>query len=295
MPFNSNANNFNSSNSYKEESFHVLKNSYQIAEEGFNQLQPVEMQYRPTASIQQYILPASLHSSVEYRNQDELSYINHEQKERKAPVQRKAPAPPKTEEMTGTGLGKMVRKTSNTVKKGAKKTGNAVKRSAKDKDGLLHKAIETSLDYAIPIAAEALGAAASTYMTGDPTTGAIMGKAAGEYGRDKLHQKTGYGAKDGIGKYEKNIKLDKVIDKYVRTGGNAPKAGRQPAPKKGETYQEISDTKPYTPLPQVNKSPRPMPIGMKKRHEIVQQVMKEHKLSLPQASKFVKEKNLYKK
>lgn len=274
MPFNSSDNNYGSTHTSKEnESFQFLRNSYNIAQEGFTHIPQQDLIYRPIASVQQYILPADNSSSVSYYNDDELRYINHEK------LRRRSPLVAEREELRGEGIGKLTKN----IKKKATKTGNTIKKSTVNKNGTIHQIIEKSLDYAIPLAAEAVGAAASTYLTGDPTSGAALGKAAGEAGRDKLHSKTGYGDKPsevGIGKYEKNIHLDKIIDKYAR----------QAAPKQGETYKEHPSDTPYTPLPKkrVNNS-------LDERNKLVHKVMKERNLSLPQASKYVKDNNLYKK
>jgi hypothetical protein len=116
-------------------------------------------------------------------------------------------------------------------------------------------------------------------LTGDPTTGAEiggkLGKKGGDIGRDKLNKKTGYGV-PGVGKYKKNINLDKVIDKYVpdlKTGG--------------------SDVKMKSAVVTRSK-PRQISKRMTERNDVVKKIMKEKGLSLPQASKYVKENNLWK-
>jgi hypothetical protein len=299
MPFNSNDNSYGPDRSkVKEESFQVLRNSYNIAKEGFTAIPQQELQFRPIASVQQYILPANVHSSVSNYNADELRYINHEQEKkavRKAPVK---------EELSGEGIGRVFNKAKKSTKKAVKstkktatKSGKAFKKSAVDPDGLVHQGIVAFNDVAIPLAGESIGAAIGT-STGNPVLGAAVGEMAGNLARSQLKTRTGYGskAKVGIGKYEQNIKLDKVIDKYVR----------QAKPRAGETYKEHPSDTPYTPLPQVHKRPKPLPRsggatkaksagGSATRAQIVKKIMQEKKLNLPQASKYVKENNLYKK
>jgi hypothetical protein len=267
MPFNSSANNYNGSVS-KDESFDVLRKSYNVAPEGFTHMPHPDLIYRPTASIQQYILPANIRGAESYYDQEKLQYLNHE---------------PRKEPMTGEGVGRVMRHTGNVVAKVARKTGNAVKRSTVQEDGMIHQVIEKANDIVIPMVAEAAGAALSTYLTGDPTTGALLGKKAGEIGRQKLNEKTGYGMKPsvGVGKYKKDVSLDKVIDKYVNMAPKQVKSG-------GAYMRKDPENVPYTPLPKPNKSN-----PMSERRKIVAQVMKDKKLSLPQASKYVKEHNLF--
>jgi flagellar hook-basal body complex protein FliE len=260
MPFNSSANNYNGSVS-KDESFDVLRRSYDMPVEGFTHMPHPDLIYRPTASIQQYILPANIRGAESYYDQEKLQYLNHE---------------PRKESMSGEGVGRVLNNAGKNISKVARKSGNAIKRSAVQEDGVLHQVIEKANDIVIPMVAEAAGAALSTYLTGDPTTGALIGKKAGEIGRKQLNQKTGYGLKPsvGVGKYKKDVALDKVIDKYVKSGG--------------AYMRKDPENVPYTPLPKPNKSN-----PMSERRKIVAQVMKDKKLSLPQASKYVKEHNLF--
>jgi hypothetical protein len=273
MPFNSSANSYSGSVS-KDESFDVLRKSYDVPIEGFAQMPHPDLIYRPTASIQQYILPANVRGAESYYDQEKVQYMNHEQLK---------------EPMTGEGVGRVMKHTGNVVAKVARKTGNAVKRSAVQEDGTLHQVIEKANDIVIPMVAEAAGAAISTYLTGDPTTGALVGKKAGEIGRKKLNEKTGYGIKPsvGVGKYKKDVELDKVIDKYVNL---APKQKIGGVKTGGAYMRKDPDNVPYTPLPKPNKSS-----SMNDRRKLVAQVMKEQNLSLPEASRYVKEHNLFKK
>lgn len=219
MPFNSSANSYGSVEN-KSESFDVLRNSYNIAKEGFNHIPDQRMIFRPTSTVQQYILPANNHSSISYHNIDELKYINHEQ-------QRSSSY--NDEEMVGEGIGRV-------IKKSAKKTGKALKKSTTKEDGLIHMGISKGLDYAIPAAGTAIGTAIGT-STGNPALGAALGAAAGDIGRKALKKKTGYGDKEGVGKYEKSVKLDKIIDKYVYNKGGVKKGGSKP--KEDQVYVSL--------------------------------------------------------
>ena len=76
---------------------------------------------------------------------------------------------------TSTLTKKVANKTSKTTKKTAEKINRDTKplqrqivKSTVDEDGLIHKAIGKTLDVALPAADEAIGSAASTYLTGDP-------------------------------------------------------------------------------------------------------------------------------
>jgi hypothetical protein len=317
MPFNSAQN--NSMGTYsKEESFDVLKNSYALSKEGFEYIKQPDLIYRPNSSIGQYILPANMHSSVSYYNQNELEYINHEsRKSHKKDDMSK-------DEMVGEGIGKAFKRVSRGVKKGVTKAVNktteqvqeqaygldratkplqkqvqekayeldrktkkqqrAIVKSTVDKDGLIHKGIVKANDIIIPGVGTVIGAAAGAYL-GNPEAGAAVGKYAAQKGRDKLKEKTGY----GIGKYKKDVDLDKIINRYVPNykedivgkpnhlavmPKRVLKGGRMAAPR-------ITERK---------ANPR-----MTERNKIVREIMKEKGLSLPQASKYVKDHDLWKK
>ena len=61
------------------------------------------------------------------------------------------------------------------------------------------------------------------------------------------------------------------------------------------TLKNLNDMK-SDPLPDTSLEPQPITGGSKKvnkRNELVKQIMKEKGLSLPQASKYIKENNLY--
>jgi hypothetical protein len=275
MPFNSGENSYSSTHSNQKESFDILRNSYNIAKEGFTHIPHQELLFRPSASVQQYILPVHNNSSVPYHNMDELRYINNEQ--------RRSVNKDKDEPMVGEGIGRMIRKKSKQVNKTAKKTGKTLKKSTTDEDGLIHKGIGYSLDYGMPAIGEAIGVGLGT-AAGNPALGAAVGNVAGNLARSQVKKKTGYGVKKGVGKYEKNIKLDKIIDKYVYNKGDVKKGGSQVEP---------SPRPKYTTMPVEIPSPQPKRISP--RHDLVKKIMKEKGLSLPQASKYVKENNLYKK
>ena len=186
---------------------------------------------------------------------------------------------------TNKVVNKVEKESKPVLKKAEKvaiKAGKDLKNSAVNEDGVIHQIIEKANDYAIPFAGEALGTAvgtaASMYM-GDPTgqsggeIGGKIGKAAGQIARKQLNQKTGYGKVPGVGKYKKTVNLDKVINKYVPglKGGSIVEMKAAVMPKR-KLSQSISD-----------------------RNTVVRNIMKEKGLSLPQASKFVKDNKLWEK
>jgi hypothetical protein len=138
---------------------------------------------------------------------------------------------------------------------------------------VLHKAIGQTLDYALPAAGTALGTAAGVYM-GNPALGAMIGKKAGTVGRKTLENKTGYGV-SGVGEYndKHNIDLAKTLHKYAPQYKDEFKRGIP-----GQVHNE-------------------KPVKRKRitsgRCDVVKQIMKEKGLSLPEASKFVKENKLW--
>jgi len=297
MVFNSSQNSFNSAGS-QAESFQVLRNSYNLSEGGYD-YQPA---LRPVNK--DYMYPYAVHASMSHYNSDELKYLNHDTmrtKEESSVKIRKVIPKEEEKELIGEGIFKKVRKaanqTSSATKKAANQTSSATKKTANqtssstkkaantgskatvsaankiaksvtNEDGLLHEAIGKTLDYAIPAAGEALGAAASVYFTGDPKLGAMVGKKVGEVGRSQLKKKTGYGA-PGVGEYAKgNVDLAKTLRKY------AP-----------EYKNDIVKQK----KPDVIRRVKPV----NGRCDVVKQVMKEKGLSLPQASKYVKANKLW--
>jgi hypothetical protein len=291
MVFNSSQNNFNSTNP-QAESFEVLRNSYNVSEGGYD-YQPA---LRPSNG-KDFMFPTAVHSMVSHYDQNELKYLNHDTMRSREElsgngIRRQIRKVMPKDELVGEGFfkkaGKSVRKTTTktanktssvaksgakATKKGAEKLNRDTKplqkkiaKSVTDEDGLLHKAIGKTLDVAIPAAGEALGAAASTYFTGDPKLGAMVGKKAGQVGRNELKKKTGYGVK-GVGQYDKgNIDLEKTLNKYAPQYRNDVIRQKKPA---------------------VCKKPA------SGRCDVVKKIMKEKGISLPAASKYVKENNLW--
>jgi hypothetical protein len=302
MVFNSSQNNLNSNGS-QAESLDVLKNSYNVSEGGYD-YQPA---LRPVNK--DYMYPSAVHASMSHYNQNELKYLNHDTMRtndekhgagvKGIPRHIRKVMPRDDDEMIGEGIFKKARKATkkatksvkNTTTKAANKTSNIAKSGAKatkkgaeklnrdtkplqkqiaksvtDEDGLLHKAISKTLDSAIPMAGEALGTAVGAY-SGNPALGAMVGKQGAQVGRNHLKSKTGYGVQ-GVGKYNDkgNIDLEKTLSKY------APQY-------KTDVIRQYK--------PAVCKKPA------SGRCEIVKQIMKEKGLSLPQASKYVKQNKLW--
>lgn len=276
MPFNSTQNNFNSK--YEpEETFRELQNSYTISKEGFDHIPHPNMIYREKNAKQQFILPANVHSSVSYYDQDELKYIN---------TDRRSGSGMKTHfkqdnELVGEGIGKLIKKaankTSHAIKEGAyatdratKGTRRALKKSTVDENGAIHQIISKTADLAIPMAATSAGLAIGT-ATGNPTVGLMAGKIAGDVSRKQLKQHTGYGV-PGVGEYKNNVSLDKLLTKYAPNYKEEVKT----------TNKKVTVVKPKKTNNKVNQ-----------RNILVKKIMTEKKLNLPQASKYVKDNNLY--
>ena len=284
MVFNSSQNSLNSHGT-QAESFEVLRNSYNVSNSGYD--------YQPALRPQghDYMFPTAVHSMISNYDQNELKYLNHDTMRTREELSGNGMHFRKVmlneDALVGEGIFKRAKKAANrashTVKTTANKTSSATRKTAEkinrdtkplqrqivkstvDEDGLIHKAIGKTLDYALPAAGEALGAAASTYFTGDPTTGAMVGKKVGSVGRNALKSKTGYGV-PGVGEYNKgNIDLAKTLNKY------APEyRQKKPDVISGKYKRRASG-----------------------RCDVVKHIMKEQGLSLPQASKFVKENNLW--
>jgi histone H1/5 len=304
MVFNSSQNNFNSTSS-QAESFEVLRNSYNVTNSGYD-YQPA---LRPSDG-KDFMFPTDVHSMVSHYDQNELKYLNHDTMRSKEPElsgngthrraakvafrrQEQDSDSDSDDEMIGEGwfkkARKRVKKTANKASKTTKKTANKaskttrktaekinretkplqkkIAKSVTDKDGLLHKAIGKTLDYALPAAGEALGAAAGAY-TGNPALGAMVGKKVGSVGRNALKSKTGYGI-PGVGQHNKgNIDLEKTLNKYAPQYKNDMIRLKKP-----DTTRRIQ------------------PVNG--RCEVVKQIMKEKGMSLPEASKYVKQNNLW--
>lgn len=168
--------------------------------------------------------------------------------------------------------GKNIKKTINKIdkdtkplqkvaKKVAYKVGDEIKQSAKD--GILKEVISESLDIAIPALGQAAGMALAA-KSGNPELGGEIGETIGQIGREKLQEKTGYGMK--------NVKLSKIMNKY--------------APYALKDIQNVVKNVDRKAKTMVNKATNP-------RNELIKKVMKQMKMSLPQASKYIKENNLY--
>jgi hypothetical protein len=137
---------------------------------------------------------------------------------------------------------------------------------------ILKGLVSVGLDVGMP----ALGAAVSTAFSANPAIGTFVGKLA----REALRAKTGVGRKSkDVGIYEGgglvNLATGAIVGKVAR---EAVKSRRG----KGKDFQV---------------KPRPKPkLGTGNRNArnlLVKKVMKEKGMSLPQASKYIKENNMY--
>ena len=138
-----------------------------------------------------------------------------------------------------------------------KKIGRTIKKVVKNPT--VKKIISSALDVGAPIAGKALGT-----LVGQP----ILGAQAATIGRKILKESTGYGKK-GIALYK---------GEGVKSGGCCPKEGK--GVKSGGV--KSGGAGPVSGGKRINK-----------RAEIVKKIMKEKKMSMIQASKYVKDNNLY--
>lgn len=167
----------------------------------------------------------------------------------------------------GKKIAQSAKRTGRVIKQTAIKSGDAIKKSAVNKNGLIHNLIESTADVVIPELATAVGAAISTATTGDPTSGAYAGKMVGQVARKTLKKQTGY----GVGTYEGGAHvLDQRLSKYATPTGK--EIDRQMNRYAGISAQAAAG---------------------KSRNAVVKQVMQEQGLSLPAASKYVKDHGLY--
>lgn len=171
-------------------------------------------------------------------------------------------------------VGRDIKKTANQAPSGIKQVAYSVdrgtrglqsefERSATEKDGLIRSMITRTLDEVPGMLGDL--AFASATATGNPAlaVGAKYGATkAGKIGRNVLKDKTGYGAKK---------KISDIINKYVP-----------------DFKDDIKPVK--NKLHHLSGSGHKAPSA---RNELVKKVMKEQGLSLPKASKYIKEHNLY--
>jgi len=150
-------------------------------------------------------------------------------------------------------LGRKITHTGYDIKNNIVHDANVVAKSATDKNGLVHAIIKSANDVIIPVLGTAVGTA-----LGNPALGGIVGKI----GRKTLEKQTGYGKKPDT------MELSNIIKKYV--------------PNYTKDVKEVSkeETKPKK--------------SISARNVLVKKVMAQHpEFSMPQASKYIKENNLY--
>jgi hypothetical protein len=144
-----------------------------------------------------------------------------------------------------------------------------IAKSATDKNGLIHTVISRTLDEVPQLLGEA--AAMGAVATGNPELAGLAQEAVtkgASYGRNKLEDKTGYGAK---GK-----DMDAILKKYVPGFKDDIKATKSSGPKRAPKSQSA---------PRITSA----------RNVLVKKIMAEKGLSMPQASKYIKDNNLYQK
>jgi hypothetical protein len=178
----------------------------------------------------------------------------------------------------GREIKHVTKKVEKNVKHGAYKLDRATRgvqkqiaKSATDKNGLIHTVISRTLDEVPQLLGEA--AAMGAIATGNPELAGLAQEAVtkgASYGRNKLEDKTGYGAK---GK-----DMDAIFKKYVPGYKDDIKATKSSGPKRAPKTKSQS-------APRITSA----------RNELVKKIMAEKGLSMPQASKYIKDNNLYQK
>ena len=215
----------------------------------------------------------------------------------------------KSAKKTGKKIKDSVNKTNKQAKKDFTKLGDELKKQGKKagkelsksaKDGILKDIISESLDIGVPLASQALGSAAAAYMGGDPELGGEIAGELGSAGRETLREKTGYGAMVGSGK--KKIPLALLLQMYSANPRRHPDERADlesilhkysAVKKRGQTTTKKMDDvlDGYTCYPDKPKG-KPRGAGSA-RGELIKKIMKKNPwMSLPDASKYIKQKNL---
>lgn len=251
--------------------------------EGYTPFPKPEMQYKPLQNpVKKYINSGNREEIPQY-NSTEMMIINGGIEKELIEYYRTNPEFAK-EVLEGGGVKKFFRNLKKGANKAFTKIGDEIKKSAIDKDGFIHQAISNTADYAIP----ALGAAASTYFTGNPEIGEAVGKSA----RNTLKEKTGYGVKSGgggVGIYKGGNKSSSSTQKMVQSEIN--KAINQFLPEgttvMGKGVADVANK----PAPKALKNNK----SREDRNIIVKRIMAERGIkSMPEASSIVKAEGLYK-
>ena len=172
--------------------------------------------------------------------------------------------------------------------------------------------VSAGLDAVVPGVGGLLGSVV------EPGAGTVVGTLAGQLAREGIRSQTGYGRSGGkinLSKLKKKMKpyvsagLDAVVPGVGGLLGSVvePGAGTVVGTLAGQLaregicqqtgYGRNRDVGVYKGGAKARAKPKPKPKansgGRKRRNEIVKKVMKEKGLSLPQASRYVKQNNLY--
>lgn len=167
-------------------------------------------------------------------------------------------------ELTGRGIRRAFKKIRKKASKGSKKVGKAIKKtatkagddikmSATSEKGIIRQVATRTLDETPQLLGKATEMGVTAY-TGNPAAGKLAGKLV-ETGAQK-----GRSELDEKTGYGGKLNMSKLVDKYV-----SKKSSDGNKPKKAPSARNI----------------------------IVQKIMQEKGLSLPQASKYIKDNNLY--
>ena len=184
---------------------------------------------------------------------------------------------------------KVTKPLQKNLKKELTRVGDDIKQSAKD--GVLKEIISATLDEGLPIAGEMAGMALGSYM-GNPELGSELGSRAGSAGRVALEEQTGYGKKP-------KIPLEELLEMYTaKTRRGERKELLQLLDKYGAVQKDGQEQK--MPMNRVLEryeceeiKKKGKPRGSSARNELIKKIMKKHPyMTLPDASRYIKQKNL---
>jgi hypothetical protein len=283
MPFNSSVNNFH------QVHHGAYRHDYDYLEDNLQALSVPELKFKPNrAEVRTTIIDPSTpeHSVNVYEGGSKIGRFFKKvgkdiQKTSYAldratrPIQQQVVSVSKVVDRATKPIQTEIRDVSYEVDRATRPAQKAIARSTINKNGLIHNLISATADVVLPQLGTVLGGLAGTAATGNPIGGVVGAKAGnmtGQIIRKTLKSQTGYGLNTNNKKSSTDVKLDKIIKKYVPDYAGDVKT------------VSVSDAK-------VVKSKVKKP--MSGRNVLVKKIMNEQNLSLPEASKYIKANNLY--
>lgn len=262
MPFNSNINSYHSfheSPMYKDKN----KNEYNFErDDELDTLQLPKFKYKPTKAD----VVTRIVENNETDDEDDFvggskigKWIKKQKKKAKKTINKTADKVKKETKKATDKTVKGIKQVSYKADRDTRGLQSEFERSATKDNGLIKSIITRTLDEVPAIAGDA--AAAAAIASGNPGLAPAAKYAtvkSTKVGRNVLKDKTGYGSKN----------INEIIDKYV------------------PGYKQ--DVKPRS-----NARFAPTPRPTSRRNYLVKQVMKEQNLSMPKASKYITDNNLY--